>query len=71
MTSLILIWKTDDISDIKIATDDQGKLLLFEYKSGASKYVAEHYGLKVTGHDRHMYPITDSTNVCNYKVIEL
>jgi hypothetical protein len=71
MTSLIIIWKTDDMSDIKVATDDQGHPLLFEYNSGAKKYAAGHYGLKVTGHDRHMYPITDSTNVCNYKVVEL
>ena len=71
MTSLILIWKTDDMSDIKVATDDQGKLLLFEYKSGAKKYAAGHYGLKVTGCDKQIYPITDSTNVCNYKVVEL
>ncbi len=40
MTSLILIWKIEDMSDIKVATDDQGKPLLFEYKFGAMKYAA-------------------------------
>ena len=43
MTNLILIWKNDDKSDIKIATAD-GEPLLFERKSWAQEYAFRNYG---------------------------
>ena len=61
MTSLILIWKNDDKSDIKVATND-GESLLFERKSWAQEYAFRIYG-PGTGK-----AIMDQLN---YKVVEL
>lgn len=62
MTSIILIWREDDKSDIKIANDEEGRPLLFEFKGMAARYASEYY-----------YPGSGKTikDLPNYKVIEL
>lgn len=61
MTSLILLWREEDMSDIRIADDDKGPLL-FEFKSSATSYASGHYGFASKKATRDMY---------NYKVVEL
>lgn len=56
MTSLILLWKEDDRSDVKIARGEDGIVLLFEFKSMAAKYASKYYGFNAG---------------INYKVVEL
>lgn len=43
MTSVILIWHNSDKSDIKVASDEKGEPLLFEFKSNAVKYANSRY----------------------------
>jgi hypothetical protein len=62
MTSVIILWKEDDKSDIMIAKDSNGKPLLFEFRRGAMRYASENYGF---GSGR---PTAD---FCNYNVVEL
>lgn len=62
MTSLILLWKEDDRSDIIIAKDGNGNPLLFEFKRAAMTYASEHYGF---GSGR------STIDLYNYNVVEL
>lgn len=62
MVTLILIWKEDDKSDIKIAKDEEGKPLMFERKSWAQEYAFRTYSLGSGKPTNQLY---------NYKVIEL
>lgn len=62
MTSLILIWRKDDKSDIKIVRDEGGRPLLFEFKGMASRHASEYYG---PGSEKAI------NDLYNYKVIEL
>lgn len=45
MTSIILIWSNSDKDDIRVACDEIGEPLLFEFKSEAARYAGSHYGL--------------------------
>lgn len=61
MTSLILLWKEDDKSDIKIARDEDGMSLLFEFKRMAMKHASVYY-----------FGFSESVkDLFNYKVVEL
>jgi hypothetical protein len=62
MTSVIILWKEEDKSDIMIAKGNNGKPLLFEFKSMAMRYASENYGF---GSGR---PTVD---FYNYNVVEL
>ena len=44
MTSLILTWKKEDLTDVRIAADERGNVLLFEKKGEAAKYAANKFG---------------------------
>jgi hypothetical protein len=60
MTSVIILWKEDDKSDIMIAKDDNGNPLLFEFKSVAMKYASDNYGFR-----------SERQIIYNYNVVEL
>lgn len=62
MTSVIILWKEDDKSDIMIAKGSNGNPLLFEFRNMAMKYANENYGF---GSGK---PIT---NFYNYNVVDL
>lgn len=62
MTSVIILWKEEDKSDIMIAKGSNDKPLLFEFKSMAMRYASENYGF---GSGR------PATNFYNYNVVEL
>lgn len=63
MTSLILVWKEDDRSDIRIVRDEHGHPLLFERKTWAQKYtLLDEYGFGSGKPTKDLY---------NYKVVEL
>lgn len=62
MTSLILIWKEDDKSDIRIVRDENGRPLLFERKSWAQEFAFRNYSLGSGKPTKDLY---------NYEVVEL
>ncbi len=62
MTSLILLWKEDDKSDIKIARDEDGIPLLFDFKGMAARHASEYYGFIAGKAVKDLF---------NYKVVEL
>lgn len=62
MTSMIILWKRDDQLDMRIASDDNGRPLLFEFMSMATKYAFEHYGPD---------PKKQIVDMLNYNVVAL
>jgi hypothetical protein len=66
MTSVIILWKKEDKSDIMIAKGSNGKPLLFEFKSVAMRYANENYGF-----DYGFGSGRPTTDFYNYNVVEL